>query len=242
MGGLRTAGDLVARMQMTRRMRLPEAKAYVADRLGVSPADLSDPVAMAEVRRERGLGTIPTEDTATVDDALAIEAKLNIARVLDVPVRSVERLRALDRRLSRRTRRQGEAEAGGAGEDEAAERRRYSAVPHVEQRDRVLDLLVARRLVHGHDDERDRPGLARPDEHLAGDVGRARLDAVAPRVVEQAVVVLHGDGRVRRVADDRRLGAHELAEGRVVHGEPARASRGRGRRSSDRPPACRGSS
>jgi len=82
-------------MQMTRRMRLPEAKAYVAGKLGVSPADLSDPVAMADVRRERGLGTIPTEDTATVDDALAIEAKVNIARVLEVPVRSVERLRAL---------------------------------------------------------------------------------------------------------------------------------------------------
>jgi dimethylamine--corrinoid protein Co-methyltransferase len=80
---------------MTRRMRLPAAKAYVAERLGVTPADLSDPVAMAEVRRARGLGTIPTEDTATVDDALAIEAKLNIARVLEVPVRSVERLRAL---------------------------------------------------------------------------------------------------------------------------------------------------
>ena len=95
MGGLRTAGDLVARMQMTRRMRLPEAKAHVAERLGVTPADLSDPVAMAEVRRARGLGTIPTEDTATVSDALAIEAKLNIARVLDVPVRSAERLRAL---------------------------------------------------------------------------------------------------------------------------------------------------
>jgi dimethylamine--corrinoid protein Co-methyltransferase len=95
MGGLRTAGDLVARMQMTRRMRLPEAKAYVAERLGVTSADLSDPVTMAEVRRARGLGTIPTEDTATVSDALAIEAKLNIARVLDVPVRSAERLRAL---------------------------------------------------------------------------------------------------------------------------------------------------
>ena len=51
--------------------------------------------APTDVRRERGLGTIPTEDTATVDDALAIEAKVNIARVLEVPVRSVERLRAL---------------------------------------------------------------------------------------------------------------------------------------------------
>jgi dimethylamine--corrinoid protein Co-methyltransferase len=95
MGGLRTAGDLVARMQMTRRMRLPEAKAYVADRLGVSPSDLSDPVTMSDARRACGLGTIPTEDTATVNDALGVEAKVNIARVLEVPVRSAERLREL---------------------------------------------------------------------------------------------------------------------------------------------------
>ena len=97
MGGLRTAGDLVARMQLTRRMRLPEAKAYVADRLGVTPGDLSDPVAVADVRRDLGLGTIPTEDTASVEDALAIEAKTNIARVLEVPVPSVERFAARTR-------------------------------------------------------------------------------------------------------------------------------------------------
>ncbi len=84
-------------MQMTRRMRLPAAKAYVAEKLGVAPADLSDPVAMADVRREMGLGTIPTEDTASTGDALAIEAKLNIARVLGVPVRSAERLQELTR-------------------------------------------------------------------------------------------------------------------------------------------------
>ncbi len=95
MGGLRAAGDLVARTQLTRRMRLPEAKAYVAEKLGVAPMDLSDPVAMWDVRRELGLGTIPSEDTATPADALAIEAKFNIARVLDVPIRSVERFRAL---------------------------------------------------------------------------------------------------------------------------------------------------
>jgi hypothetical protein len=100
MGGLRAAGDLVARMQMTRRMRLPEAKAYVASRLGVASEDLSDPVAMADVRRALGLGTIPTEDTATCDDALGLEAKVNIAHVLDVPVRSVERLGALTRSRS----------------------------------------------------------------------------------------------------------------------------------------------
>lgn len=97
MGGLRAAGDLVARLQLTRRMRLPEAKAYVSEKLGCAPADLSDPVAMADVRRALGLGTIPTEDTATPGDALALEAKVNIARLLDVPVRSVERFEELTR-------------------------------------------------------------------------------------------------------------------------------------------------
>ena len=53
MCGMRAAGDLVARMQITRGLRLGEAKAYVAERLGVSPFDLSDPVAMEDVRRER---------------------------------------------------------------------------------------------------------------------------------------------------------------------------------------------
>ena len=131
MGGLRTAGDLVARMQLTRRMRLPEAKAYVADKLGVTPADLSDPVVMSDVRREQGLGTIPTEDTASVDDALAIEAKVNIARELDVPVRSVERFRALTAgALSRRRGSRGQGRARGDGVAAAVVRRRYSAVPH----------------------------------------------------------------------------------------------------------------
>jgi hypothetical protein len=40
MGRLLTAGDLVARMEMTQGMRLDEAKAHVAGKLGVSSADL----------------------------------------------------------------------------------------------------------------------------------------------------------------------------------------------------------
>ena len=50
----------MARMQITRGMRIGEAKAYVAERLGVSPFDLSDPIAMEDVRRERQLGRITT--------------------------------------------------------------------------------------------------------------------------------------------------------------------------------------
>jgi hypothetical protein len=96
MGGIRTAGDLVARMQITRGMRLTQAKAYVAEKLGVSQLDLSDPVAMLEVRKERGLGS-STEagEILTVNDPGGIEAKFHIAELLDIPIASVERFRAL---------------------------------------------------------------------------------------------------------------------------------------------------
>ena len=94
MGGIRTAGDLVARMQITRGMRLPEAKEYVAGKLGVSTLDLSDPTVMFDVRKEFGLGGILESGEVTdVDDPIGIEAKFNIAAVLDVPVSCVERFR-----------------------------------------------------------------------------------------------------------------------------------------------------
>lgn len=94
MGGIRTAGDLVARMQITRGMRLPEAKEYVAGKLGVSTLDLSDPTVMFDVRKEFGLGGILESGEVTdVDDPIGIEAKFNIAAVLDVPVSCVDRFR-----------------------------------------------------------------------------------------------------------------------------------------------------
>ena len=93
MGGMRTAGDLVARMQMTRRMRIKEAKQYVADKLGCTPRDLSDPVAMEQIRIEKGLGTLPFTSAVRPGDAGMIEAKVNIARVLDIPINCVERFK-----------------------------------------------------------------------------------------------------------------------------------------------------
>jgi len=59
MGGMRTAGDLVARMQMTRGMKIREAKKYVAEKLGVSIQELADPVIMNEVRADLNLGQSP---------------------------------------------------------------------------------------------------------------------------------------------------------------------------------------
>jgi Dimethylamine methyltransferase (Dimeth_PyL) len=105
MGGIRTAGDLVARMQITRGMRLPEAKQYVASKLGVGQMDLSDSVTMLEVRKERGLGTVlEGGEVATVNDPVGLEAKFQIAELLQIPVASVERFRHLTApRLTPRT-------------------------------------------------------------------------------------------------------------------------------------------
>jgi len=86
MGGIRTAGDLVARMQLSRKMRLPEAKRYVADKLGVSVADLSDPTVMRHLREELDIGVI----TAVAGAAKGIEAKARIAELLGVKINCVE--------------------------------------------------------------------------------------------------------------------------------------------------------
>jgi len=94
MGGMRTAGDLVGRMQMTRGMRLKEAKSYVAERLGVGVADLADPIAMHDVRRDLGLGRIPVQELTYPNHPGAMEAKFRIAEVLEVPINSVARFSA----------------------------------------------------------------------------------------------------------------------------------------------------
>ena len=88
---MRAAGDLVGRVQMTQGKRLPEAKAYVAERLGVGPADLSDPVLMNEIREQLGFGRVTTFEISHPTQPVAIESKFNIEEVLGVPVNSVRR-------------------------------------------------------------------------------------------------------------------------------------------------------
>jgi dimethylamine--corrinoid protein Co-methyltransferase len=85
-GGIRAAGDLVARMQVSRGMRLKEAKEYVAGKLGVSVADLADPVVMSEVREDRDLGRV----NAVPGLAKGIDAKFRIAELLDIEINCVE--------------------------------------------------------------------------------------------------------------------------------------------------------
>jgi dimethylamine--corrinoid protein Co-methyltransferase len=88
MGGIRTAGDLVARMQL-RKMRLNEAKQYVADKLHVSVFDLSDSTVMRQLREELDVGVI----TAVPGCAKGIDAKARIAELLDIEINCVERLK-----------------------------------------------------------------------------------------------------------------------------------------------------
>jgi hypothetical protein len=85
MGGIRTAGDLVAWMQMTRKMKLPEAKQYVAEKLGVSILDLTDEDVMYPLREELGIGVV----TAKAGGPKGIMAKARIARLLGIEINSV---------------------------------------------------------------------------------------------------------------------------------------------------------
>lgn len=89
MGGMRTAGDLVARMQMTRGMKIDDAKAYVADKLGVAVSDLTDSVLMNEVRENLGLGVLHPMTGCPK----GIEAKFRIADLLDIEINCVNRFK-----------------------------------------------------------------------------------------------------------------------------------------------------
>jgi dimethylamine--corrinoid protein Co-methyltransferase len=91
MGGLRTAGDLVARMQMTRGMKIAESKKYVAGKLGISTTELIDEVVMREVREDNKIGFI----TSRSGHPKGIEAKHHIARLLDIDINSVNRFKQL---------------------------------------------------------------------------------------------------------------------------------------------------
>ena len=86
MGGIRTSGDLVAWMQMTRRMKIHDAKAYVADKLGVDVMDLTNEEVMRSVRMDLGIGTV----TSIAGSPKGIRAKMRIAELLEIPIRSVD--------------------------------------------------------------------------------------------------------------------------------------------------------
>ncbi len=85
MGGIRTAGDLVARMVM-KGMKIQPAKEYVADKLGCSVLDLTDSFKMKEIRESLDIGTVLDRPGASYGMA----AKIKIADLLDIKIPSVE--------------------------------------------------------------------------------------------------------------------------------------------------------
>lgn len=90
MGGMRAAGDLVARMQMTRGMKIDEAKGYVADKLGIAVSDLTDPVMMTEIREDLEIGSMyPLPGCAK-----GLEAKIRIAELLDIEINCIRRMKS----------------------------------------------------------------------------------------------------------------------------------------------------
>lgn len=86
MTGIRAGGDLVARIQFSKKMKINEAKEYVAKKLNVTPLDLSDEYIMRDVREEFGLGVITSVPKAPKGYA----AKMNIEKALDIKINSCD--------------------------------------------------------------------------------------------------------------------------------------------------------
>ena len=76
----------MARLQLNRAMRIEEAKKYVADKLGISVADIADVVKMREVREDMDLGTL----NECPGVAKGIDAKFRIAKLMDLKINCVE--------------------------------------------------------------------------------------------------------------------------------------------------------
>ena len=86
MGGIRTSGDLVAWMQLIKKMKIAEAKQYVAKKLGVEIVDLTNEEVMRQLREDLGIGII----TSVAGSPKGIRAKLKVAELLDVRINSVD--------------------------------------------------------------------------------------------------------------------------------------------------------
>lgn len=86
MGGIRTTGDLVAWMQLIKKMKLAQAKQYVAQKLKIEVADLVNEELIRQLRQDLGIGLI----TSVAGSPKGMRAKLKIAELLDIKINSVE--------------------------------------------------------------------------------------------------------------------------------------------------------
>jgi len=73
-------------MQMSRKMKIHAAKAYVAEKLGIEVMDLTNEEVMRPLREELGIGTV----TSVAGSPKGIRAKIKIAELLDIQIPSVD--------------------------------------------------------------------------------------------------------------------------------------------------------
>ncbi len=91
MGGIRTAGDLVSRMELSKNMKIGKAKEYVAKKLEVDPFELTNEGLMREMREDLGIGVI----TAVPGIPKGTTAKMNIESLLGIKINSCEHSRSM---------------------------------------------------------------------------------------------------------------------------------------------------
>lgn len=72
-------------MQISRKMKLLEAKKYVANKLGIEVIDLANEDVMRPLREDLGIGII----TSVAGSPKGIRAKIKIAELLEIPINSV---------------------------------------------------------------------------------------------------------------------------------------------------------
>lgn len=89
MGGIRTAGDLVLRVQLAKGMKLNDAKDYVAKKLGITREQMCDSSFMFEYRKEHGIGI----QMPYADAIMGMECKIRIADLLGITINSVEKFK-----------------------------------------------------------------------------------------------------------------------------------------------------
>lgn len=77
-------------MQLTQKMKITEAKEYVARKLGITVMELADEEVMHQVRQDLDIATLPV----IADGASGIAAKCRIAELLDIELNSVNRFKA----------------------------------------------------------------------------------------------------------------------------------------------------
>lgn len=94
MGGIRSAGDLVARMEYAKNMKVDKAKEYVAKKLGLTTLEIADEHILRELREELKIGVI----TGVPGAPRGIAAKMNIEKLLDIKIKSCENFREMTKR------------------------------------------------------------------------------------------------------------------------------------------------